>query len=266
MEWFRDVLWVVGAESKFSGLVGQVVTDESFLHTLGEFLKFADTGIERIETVREPLKWEQILPGLPEAMRADLEADLAEMPPEQMAFINSDGPHSAVALGIERDAQGALWILRLRAVHLNSRGEPVQFPLEWESDGTQRIIHLVPALYGHKKRSMVLVVDELDRRLHTLLTRRFVEMALECALDSCNQLVFTTHDTNLLANDLLRRDEIWLAEKREGATSLVSLAEYDIRSDLDFEKHYLAGRFEAIPRLLGRQPLKGEANANGDKA
>lgn len=254
--WFKNVLTIVGAESKHTGLIGLTQTDEGFLRFLGEFLKFAGTGIERIETAREALKWEQVFPGMPDAMRADLEAGLAKLEDGEMAFVNAEGPKShAVSLGIERAAAGTLWVLRLRAIHLNDEKVEVPFPLEWESDGTQRLIHLLPALYGHKNAPMVLIIDELDRRLHTLLTRKFVEMALNCISGSCNQLVFTTHDTNLLDKSLLRRDEIWLVQKEHGATSLTSLAEYDIRSDLDFEKNYLEGRFEAIPYFRGESSL-----------
>ena len=90
------------------------------------------------------------------------------------------------------------------------------------------------------------MLDELDRRLHPHLSRLIVQTALKC--QNKNQLLFTTHDTNLLDLDLLRRDEIWFVEKdKSGRSALYSLAEFKVRPDLQIEKGYLNGRFGAIP-------------------
>jgi len=133
----------------------------------------------------------------------------------------------------------------------NSRqGQLVEFSIDEESEGTQRLINLIPALFILKKNpEKVIFLDELDRRLHPLLSRKFLEFFLQCKIEqSKNQLIFTTHDTNLLDLDLLRRDEIWFVEKNnQGASQLYSLAEFKIRSDLKVEKGYLNGRFGAIP-------------------
>jgi AAA15 family ATPase/GTPase len=128
--------------------------------------------------------------------------------------------------------------------------------MEEESEGTQRLIHLVPSLFILKQDSEIVVfLDELDRRLHPLLSRYFVETAINCRAKG-NQLVFTTHDTNLLDLDLLRRDEIWFIEKdSQGASSCYSLAEFKIRPDLKIEKGYLNARFGAIPFLGDIQNL-----------
>jgi AAA15 family ATPase/GTPase len=103
----------------------------------------------------------------------------------------------------------------------------------------------------------VLLLDELDRRLHPLLSRLFVQMALEGEeVNRRSQLLFTTHETHLLDLDLLRRDEIWFVEKdRYGASHIYSLAEFKIRPDLKVEKGYLNGRFGAIPFLADVQSL-----------
>ena len=139
-------------------------------------------------------------------------------------------------------------LVQLVTQHLHENGNLIDFSINEESEGTQRLINLIPALFALQEESeMVIFLDELDRRLHPLLSRLFVTTAINCRNKS-NQLIFTTHDTNLLDLELLRRDEIWFVEKsNEGNSSLYSLAEFKTRPDLKIEKGYLNGRFGAIP-------------------
>lgn len=127
-----------------------------------------------------------------------------------------------------------------------------------ESQGTRKLISIAGPLYSILYHGHVLFVDELDARLHPLMTRRIIGM-FHSPLTNPNgaQLIFATHDTNLLDKTLFRRDQIWFAEKdQQGATHLASLAEYRVRSDAAFEKQYLEGRYGAIPFLgdLNRLP------------
>ncbi len=127
-----------------------------------------------------------------------------------------------------------------------------------ESQGTRKLVAMAGPLWSILSYGNILFVDELDARLHPLMTRRIIEM-FHSPLTNPNgaQLIFATHDTNLLDKTLFRRDQIWFAEKdRQGATHLASLAEYRVRSDAAFEKQYLEGRYGAIPFLgdLSRLP------------
>ncbi len=131
-----------------------------------------------------------------------------------------------------------------------------------ESQGTRKLVAMAGPLYAVLQSGQVLFVDELDARLHPLMTRRIIEL-FHSPLTNPNgaQLIFATHDTNLLDKTLFRRDQIWFAEKdRQGATHLASLAEYRVRSDAAFEKQYLEGRYGAIPFLgdLSRLPWAQE--------
>ena len=99
-----------------------------------------------------------------------------------------------------------------------------------------------------------MVVDEFGASIHTKLSLELVRL-FQSGLNRANaQLIFTTHDTNLLRRDLLRRDQIWFAEKdQHGVSDLYSLVEYKInqatsvRNDASFEKDYLLGKYGAIP-------------------
>jgi uncharacterized protein len=156
--------------------------------------------------------------------------------------------------GIEKvdlDLKSHETALILRTIRRSSDGSPVAFTLESdeESAGTRRLAKLAEYLYQPEHAIMpmqIYVIDELDSKLHPLLTRYLVE---KIHASPTTQFVFTTHDSTLLDPDLFRRDQIWFTEKaRSGATDLYSL--YDmrgIRKDEDFGANYLKGRYGAIP-------------------
>ena len=96
----------------------------------------------------------------------------------------------------------------------------------------------------------LLIVDELDAHLHPLLTKHLVSLFNSVEFNpNGGQLIFTSHNTNLLDLDVLRRDQIWFTEKDEltAATDLFSLQSFSIRKDTKIEKGYLIGRYGAIP-------------------
>jgi len=139
-------------------------------------------------------------------------------------------------------------------------GKIVPLAITEESDGTRRLIHLIPALHRLRSSSAVYFIDEIDRSLHPILVRSFLESFLKSCGGGPRQIIVTTHESNLLDQDLLRRDEIWFAEKdREGMTHLYSLMDFKVRNDLELRKHYLQGRFGAIPYMGNVESLMPEA-------
>jgi AAA15 family ATPase/GTPase len=139
----------------------------------------------------------------------------------------------------------------------------VSLDLQEESDGTRRLLNLIPALQTHGG-SAVYFIDEIDRSLHPMLVWKFLEFFLKSPADGHRQIIVTTHESNLLDLDLLRRDEIWFAEKdQDAATHLYSMVDFKVRKDHEIRKHYLQGRFGAVPflgnldRLLEEQTQRG---------
>ncbi|MBN3921973.1 ATP-binding protein [Nostoc sp. NMS4] len=120
-----------------------------------------------------------------------------------------------------------------------------------ESEGTQKVFSLAGPLVDTLKNGKVLIIDEFDARIHPLISRAIVELFNSNETNASNaQLIFMTHDTNLLNNKLFRRDQIWFTEKnRYGATDLYSLAEYKIPDNASFESDYIQGRYGAIPYI-----------------
>ena len=100
----------------------------------------------------------------------------------------------------------------------------------------------------------VLVVDEIEASMHPLLTRHLIEMIQDQTTNQNHaQLIFTTHDTGLLDLKLLRRDQIWFAEKDEKTmqTDIYALTEFSPRKEENIARGYLQGRYGAIPFIGG---------------
>ncbi|MBD2302013.1 ATP/GTP-binding protein [Nostoc sp. FACHB-190] len=132
-----------------------------------------------------------------------------------------------------------------------------------ESEGTQKIFFIAGLLINTLKEGKALIFDEFDARLHPLISKAIVTLFNSNETNYHNaQLIFMTHDTNLLTNKLFRRDQIWFTEKNKyGATDLYSLVEFKIRNDASFESDYIKGRYGAIPYIGDLSQLFGEPDA-----
>ncbi len=149
---------------------------------------------------------------------------------------------------------GNVFARRLASYHRSDDGKEIPFILSDESDGTQRLIDLLPAfiLLEENQHPLVIVIDELDRSLHSLLTENLIGNYLASRTAAAqSQLIFTTHDVQLMDQSLFRRDEMWVTERdRNGASKLIPFSEYlDVRKDKDIRKSYLQGRLGGIPRI-----------------
>ena len=131
--------------------------------------------------------------------------------------------------------------------------EAVPFNLEEdESEGAKKLLYLLGPWFDVLKNGKVLVVDELDSRLHSLLTIRLIEL-FNNQQNYSAQLICAVHDTSILDKDVFRRDQIWFVDKNQfGASELVSLGEFKtgtVRNKSSFSKNYLDGRYGAVPYL-----------------
>ncbi len=124
------------------------------------------------------------------------------------------------------------------------------------SSGTNKIVDLSGVLFSYLKLGLTLIIDELDAKLHPLLTLNLIHLFNSEKYNSKHaQLIFATHDTNLLSRGNFRRDQVYLVEKNKfQASDLYSLVEFKldktgtkVRKDNSFEKDYLDGKYGAIP-------------------
>lgn len=146
-----------------------------------------------------------------------------------------------------RKDEDKLVITKLGLAHKTKSGDQVVFEIKEESDGTIRLLDFIPALYDMSVSEKTFVIDEIDRSLHSLMTRKIVELFLQLSQGSKSQLITTTHEALLLDLELLRRDEIWFVEKKLHESKLYSLDQFKVRYDKDIHKSYLLGVYGAIP-------------------
>jgi uncharacterized protein len=143
---------------------------------------------------------------------------------------------------------------RLKSIHYSydTAGKvvgSVEFDFSAESDGTQKIFALAIPVLESLMRGGVIWVDEIDSSLHPMLCQQLISFFSNSVANTKNaQIIFTTHNVNLLSKDRFRRDQIWFVEKSEkGESILYSLLEFKPRNDGSFAKDYLNGKFGAIP-------------------
>jgi AAA15 family ATPase/GTPase len=129
-----------------------------------------------------------------------------------------------------------------------------------ESEGTKKLFALAGILLDTLRTGKILLIDELDARLHPLITRELICLFNSNETNPHNaQLIFTTHDTNLLSSKTFRKDQIWFTEKdNKGATELYSLVEYKVGKNASFERDYIMGKYGAIPFIGNFKELIGE--------
>jgi AAA15 family ATPase/GTPase len=249
-DWFKNTLELVAPDSRFEPFEQFLDEGHPLYSTMNEMLPQLDTGIAHLGG--EEIPFENI--PLPEPLKTKLQEDVKEGMTVRLLTEPINERFVVTRKG------GELIAKKLVAYHSKADGTEAKFEIRQESDGSQRVIDLLPAFLelSAQVSKKVYVIDEVDRSLHTLLTRRLLEMYLaNCSTESRTQLLMTTHDVLLMDQQLLRRDEMWVAERdATGASSLRSFSEYkDVRYDKDIRKSYLQGRLGGIPRILLRGAL-----------
>ena len=248
LRWFTERVTIIRAYSTFSALARLVAHDEKFTNFAGDFLRKVATGVDRLRVDTSQVE-ESVLGGF----GRDFEKMVKDLP--SGGTTSMTGP-DGTELIVEKGEGTKVRVRTIKSEHLIADGSRVTLPFSEESDGTQRLTHLLPALHAACQEPGLFVIDEIDRSLHPLLAKGFVRTFLHACAGRGSQLIFTTHETAFLDLELLRRDEIWFADKKQpdGATELYSLADYKVRTDLKIDKAYLQGRFEAVPPIEAELP------------
>jgi AAA15 family ATPase/GTPase len=229
-DWFKDDLFVIGS-TDHPGLVditAKMFTTAPMKELILKALVQADVGIDDVSVDIKKIKI------------GDLPKD---MPPEIKKLVMSNKEE------VEQT--------KISTIH-----KGISFSFEEESDGTMRLFSLIGPWIDALKKGCILIVDELDTKLHHLLNVFLIELFHNQTQNKNNaQLIFTTHNTNLLdIQDIFRRDQIWFTEKNQktGATDLYSLAEYSPRKDKNIERGYLAGKYGALPFIKENKIFQDE--------
>lgn len=227
LKWFQDFNLIDGmAHDSFIDYTLNKMKDPSFLKEMDNLIQEADIGINSIELQEKELAFEQI----PESIRKHFK------PEEFPSAIESS-------------------IITTHSIYdeNNKKVSLAEFNLDRdESKGTVKYFRMLGPVLDTLKEGTILMVDELDSSLHPLLSTKLIEMFQDPEVNRNGaQLIFATHDTNLLNPSLFEREQIWFSEKDKfGATKIYSLSDIKgVRKDDLFGKHYLTGKYGAIPYL-----------------
>lgn len=223
-DWFKLRLKII------SGDLGRVFTadlceDEKKKSQIINFLQAADFHISDLKIENELIELDKFLPDRPKS-RELLTARFKDV------------------------TKTAITKMDVRTIHTGSQGDKFVLDLNEESDGTQKFFAYAGRWLDVLKNGYVLIVDELNDNLHPNLVRFMVQMFHDNTLNCENaQLIFTTHETSILSQEVFRRDQIWFVEKDEyNATTLYPLSDFSPRKDAEnLEKNYFQGRYGALP-------------------
>ena len=152
-------------------------------------------------------------------------------------------------------------ILNIKTKHKNLDGGTGLLPLSQESDGTLKMFALYQFIQDCIERGSVLLVDELNSRLHPLLVRNILITFMDPEVNIHHaQIIFTSHDLWQLKNNILRKDEIWFTDKdNDGISTLYSLADFKgVESENNYVENYLLGQYGAIPSLKALMHMEGK--------
>ena len=181
---------------------------------------------------------------LPDELKAQIKTDLTRDTDGQYCILHGGSRDYLVKL----DDNSELDFSEIKFLHKTDDGD-VAFGMENESDGTMRLFDIIPVLGKILSEDRVLVVDEIDRSLHCILTRKMMEHFYQKSENRRSQLICTTHDVVLLDRSPITNQEIWFVDKKARKSSLYPLSSYQLVGDEnDIIRKYLIGRFSAIPQ------------------
>ena len=230
IKWFKNFNVISGLKhDNYRAVTFGMLEDPEMKLLLSNYYTQLDLGFQDLKVQRKEVKVEDLPSDVPEELFKQLVSDL-----EGKTMFTLKTVHKLF------DEYG------------NEKGVKEFDARRQESSGTNKMIDLSGPIFDTLKNGGLLVVDELDAKLHPLLTLSIIKLFQNKEVNTMDaQLIFATHDTNILSMSQLRRDQIYFVEKnRQEETDLYSLVEYgNVRKDRSFEKDYIHGKYGAIPYL-----------------
>lgn len=233
IEWFRSINFVHGLHERGHTLFStSMLKDVECQDRLMDFIRKADFGIKDILVTDKKIDVSKEYPHLTEIERQVLTSRYQIDKRTSLHSVHNRYKDDQIFDTVTMDFE------------------------EEESEGTRKFFALIGPVLDCLNKGSILVADEMESKMHPLLTRMIVRLFHSSKTNPKNaQLIFATHDTNLLQNINFRRDQIWFTEKtQQQATDLYSLAEIKlakgaVRKDASYEKDYFRGRYGAVPYL-----------------
>lgn len=251
IDWFQNALTVVYPNSRNIGKKFELLQSTDLQKLFTEMLEYFDTGIDGIEFTE--VEFEKI--DFPDNVKDDIKNDLLSDKSEKknaFFFNPQDDKYFVITKNVNNQIEAKL----LKTKHKVKGGASELFDLKDESDGTRRIMDLIPLIIDLFKDGNVFIVDEMERSLHPNLIFDLFDFFLSKSEKINSQLIVASHESTLLTQKILRKDEIWFTVKdKEGASHLHSLEDYTTKFDENVRRDYLMGRYKGIPKLGNRSEL-----------
>lgn len=239
IRWFKNIQ-VIFPETTVQALPIRMKADEDLRNYIARMLDKMDTGVYEISVASDDIDFHEL------AQKLDLPKEIVnEIEEIKNGIVNLAGKYFIFA----ENKKKRTILVQLKFNHrLNNK--KIQFNIDEESDGTQRLVDLLPMLFTIGKNSTIYFVDEIDRSLHTKLSLFLLDEFTHRAQEGSNQIIFTAHDVNLINLDNFRQDEIWFIEKTQmGESILKPFSDFEVKNGQDTLKSYLSGRFGAVPMI-----------------
>ncbi|WP_109700436.1 AAA family ATPase [Chitinophaga deserti] len=250
IDWFYNSLNVLSPEGKYKqGLKFEIQNNQDVLKVFQELLDYFDTGIHGISF--EDVDRSKV--DLPDEVLSAIENEIFNVESQAKGGIMSSKNNTYI---ISKSENGFIYQKFMTKHRIKGSNEFELFDSKDLSDGTNRIIDFIPLLMDLMKGDNVFVVDEMERSLHPNIIYDLIDFFTSRAGKINSQLIVASHESTLLTQKLLRKDEIWFVTKDDsGASRLHSLEEYDVRFDKEIRKDYLLGRFRGVPHLGNRNKI-----------
>lgn len=241
-KWFNEKLEVITINSTIPALIGILSKNSSLLQFTNEIFNKIGVGIHSIKIADTPLdEWtvdHQNFNEIQQIMEQD-----PLMPNTSITRMENNRNIFAVSL-----EKGVKMVQEFLFEQMGQSGYQKGMKISSQSDGTVRLLTLIPAIYDAVHRQKVIFIDEIDNSIHPNLL--FSLLKYFGVISSKGQLIYTTHSTLLInQQELLRPDEIWLTEKIDGNTRMYSINDFKLHNTINLENGYLDGRFGAVPQL-----------------
>jgi AAA15 family ATPase/GTPase len=235
-KWFEDELEIIGLHSFTPALIEIYKNKQRVRKFASQLFKAIDLGIDDVKVETENVD-DYISTHNASTLLKDKVKNMRSGKMSQMVNFRNTR-----VISVEKGVQK---ISQMMFEQFGKDGFSKEMDIQAQSDGTVRLLSLVPALYDAMKVGKTVVIDELDHSIHPHLVRELVRyFSLQ---KTKGQLIFTTHQTCLLNQNFIRTDEVWLVEKKDGCTHMYSLNDFKIHNTISLENGYLEGRYGAIP-------------------
>ena len=242
MKWFRERIFFSRDYADIPKQLLDYSNDSNMLKAISDYAKTADLGIEDMQFEINSKEVDDL--EFPENMPEGIKMALSQF--IHVLAETSNNSETRLKMGEVRATS------KHQGINADGTAELFSLDLEDESDGTRKLMSLAPAIESVLNNGGILLVDEIERELHPLLVDFIIAKFQSKETNKKGaQIIFTTHNTELMSMELLRKDQLYFADKnqQDGSSELYSISEFGTKTAENIRKGYLIGKYGATPNI-----------------